>query len=589
MKKQIYIAINLLLLAFLLFTGTAMAQKDSTRLKQEVEVTKAYQPTILDAVKINDIPKIKAEQTEAPVFDYSIYSKPIFSTFEPTPVEAAKMVGDPRPEMGNGLLKLGFGNYLTPYGELFFNAQPDKNSNFGMHFKHLSSSGKISLLNGDKVDIPQSENQAEIFGKKFFHGSSLSGNLAYDRKAFNYYGYTGNELSDLLKEQMIPTQGDKQYFSKGTLDVHWKSETLSKDVLNFELGLNTHYLTSKTGQKELQTIISGDLRKKFGNMLGILNFSITNYQADSIRSRFSDVIGSKNQIIYEANPSVKWKSETASFQVGVNSALVLDDDTEGLLTIWPMAKAEWSPVERILTLFAGLDGHLQHNTYSSIVAENPYVDPFHDVANTEYKTVISGGLKGKLSSKTNYVAATSWSVVKDQHFYLTKSESFYYVGIMPRTLNNTFDWVYDDVNILKLSGDVMHSVSDEFSLHLLANYYSYNLKTQAKAWQMPNFDLTFSGIYKASEQLKFTTDIFVVGKRTAVIMDDSVLSSSSTPVPHEINMKPIIDLNAGAEYQFNGKLKFFVKLNNFGFQKYEQWLGYTSKGFNWLAGASYSF
>ena len=89
MKKQIYIAINLLLLAFLLFTGTAMAQKDSTRLKQEVEVTKAYQPTILDAVKINDIPKIKAEQTEAPVFDYSIYSKPIFSTFEPTPVEAA--------------------------------------------------------------------------------------------------------------------------------------------------------------------------------------------------------------------------------------------------------------------------------------------------------------------------------------------------------------------------------------------------------------------------------------------------------------------------------------------------------------------
>jgi hypothetical protein len=179
--------------------------------------------------------------------------------------------------------------------------------------------------------------------------------------------------------------------------------------------------------------------------------------------------------------------------------------------------------------------------------------------------------------------------VKDQHFYLTKSESFYYLGIMPRTLNNTFDWVYDDVNILKLSGEVMHSVSDEFSLHLLANYYSYNLKTLAKAWQMPNFDLTFSGIYKASEQLKFTTDIFVVGKRTAVIMDDSVLSSSSTPVPHEIIMKPIIDLNAGAEYQFNDKLKFFVQLHNFGFQKYEQWLGYASKGFNWMAGASYSF
>ncbi len=592
MKKQIYIAVNLLILALLLFTGTAIAQKDSIRLKQEVEVTKAYQPTITDAVKINDIPKIKAEQTEAPVFDYSIYSKPVFSTFEPTPVEAAKMVGDPRPEMGNGLLKLGIGNYLTPYGELFFNAQPDKKSNFGMHFRHLSSSGKISLLNGDKVDIPQSDNQAEISGKKFFHESSLSGNLAYDRKAFNYYGYTGSQLSDLLKEQMIPTQGDKQYFSKGTLDVHWKSETLSKDVLNFELGLNTHYLTSKTGQKELQTIISGDLRKKFGNMLGILNFSITNYQADSIRSRVTNVIGSKHQVIYQANPSVKWKSETASFQVGVNSALVLDDDTDGLLTIWPMAKAEWSPVERILTLFAGLDGHLQHNTYSSMASENPYVNPYHDVANTEYKTVISGGLKGKLSSKTNYVAAASWSAVKDQHFYVLESTDFADYSSVDRKLNNTFSWVYDDVNILKLSGEVMHSVSDNFSLHLLANYYSYDLKTQSNAWQMPDLDFMFSGIYKATDQLKFTTDIFVVGSRTALIMNYSSQISPQVKIGAENiekKMDPIIDLNAGVEYRFNDKVNFFLKLNNFGFQKYEQWLGYSNKGFNFLAGASYSF
>jgi len=36
-------------------------------------------------------------------------------------------------------------------------------------------------------------------------------------------------------------------------------------------------------------------------------------------------------------------------------------------------------------------------------------------------------------------------------------------------------------------------------------------------------------------------------------------------------------------------LNLFVKLNNFGFQKYEQWLGYTNKGFNWMAGLSYSF
>jgi hypothetical protein len=595
MKKQIYLVIILSTLALLGGVGEAMAQKDTTRLKQEVEVTKAYQPTIMDAVKINDIPEIKPEQTEVPTFDYSIYSKPVFSTFEPNPVAAAKMVGDPCPKMGNGLLKLGFCNYLTPYGELFFNAAPDKKSNFGMHFKHLSSSGDIKLLNGDKVDAPQSVNQAEIFGAKFFKNSTLSGNLGYDRKAFNYYGYAGNELSDSLKEQMIPFIGAKQWFSKGTLDVHMKSETLSADDFKYDFGINYHYLTSKTGQKESQAVFSADLKKKFGNMFGILNFSMTSYRADSILNRISNVFGEKHQMVMTISPSVKWQTQNASLQLGLNTTISQDDDTDGGVFFYPKVKAEWSPVERVLTLFAGADGHLQHNTYSAIATENPYVDPFHDVQNSRNQVVVSGGFKGKLSPKTNYVAEASYSVVKDEHFYVLESQNLYNPSAINRSLNNTFSWVYDDVNIFKLSGEALHSVSDNFSVHLLANYRSFDLKTLPTAWQMPKFDMTLSGIYKATDQLKFTTDIFVVGSRTARIND--FVTSGITPSGNyfgdfsfiNITMDPIIDLNAGVDYQFNEKLNFFLQLNNFGFQKYEQWLGYTNKGFNGLVGASYRF
>jgi len=304
---------------------------------------------------------------------------------------------------------------------------------------------------------------------------------------------------------------------------------------------------------------------------------------------YSNTIAPKQQILLRINPSVKWMTKNASLQLGLNSTMVFDDDTTATFLIWPKVKAEWSPVERVLTLFAGVDGYLQHNTYSAIAAENPYVDPYHDVANSNYKYIFSGGFKGKLSSKTNYVAEASYSMVKDQHFYINESESFFYIGVGPKILNNTFSWVYDDVNVLKLSGEVMHSVSDNFSLHLIGNYYSYDLKSQAKAWQMPNLDLTFSGIYKPTELLKFTADVFLVGKRTALIQDSSPLSSSTFLTSHEFTMDPIIDLNAGVEYQFSEKLNFFAKLNNFGFQKYEQWLGYTNKGLNWLAGISYSF
>ena len=54
------------------------AQRD-TSLTKEVEVVKAYQPSVSDAYKINDIPTIKEEEHQKPVFDYTIYSQPIFS------------------------------------------------------------------------------------------------------------------------------------------------------------------------------------------------------------------------------------------------------------------------------------------------------------------------------------------------------------------------------------------------------------------------------------------------------------------------------------------------------------------------------
>lgn len=461
-----------------------------------------------------------------------------------------------------------------------------------MHFRHLSSSGKVKLLNDDLVKAPEAENSAEIFGKKFFRKSTLSGSLAFDRKAFTYYGYAGDRLSDALKEEMIPYFQDKQYFSKGTATFHLKSEILSTAELNYDFGAKYHYFVSKTGQTEHEVVLSGDVSKNIDNALGLLSASLTVYKADSIMNRFYNEFGKKQQTILRANPSVMWSTDNASLQLGLNTAMILDIDTDADFKIWPKVKAEWSPVPQVLTLFAGVDGRLQHNTYSAIAAENPYVDPYHDVANTNYKYIVSGGFKGKLSSKTNYVAEASYSAVEKQHFYVIESMDFEDYSSASRRINNTFNWVYDDVNILKLSGEVMHSVSDNFSLHLLANYYSYDLKIQSNAWQMPDFDLTFSGIYRATEQLKFTTDIFVVGSRTALIVNSSSINLPQVKLGTEnieINMDPIIDLNVGVEYQFSPKLNFFAKLNNFGFQKYEQWLGYTNKGLNWMAGISYSF
>ncbi len=597
MKKLHFLAVSLITVALSFAAISAMAQRDTTKLKQEVEVTKAYQPTINEATKINDIPQIKQEQTEAPTFDYSIYSKPVFATFDVTPITAAKMVGEPKPELEMGLLKLGFGNYLTPYGELFFNAQPDKKSNFGIHLRHLSSYDKIKLRNTDLVKAPEAYNTAEVFGKKFFRGATLSGSFGFDRKAFNYYGYAGDWMPDELKEEMIPYYQDKQYFSVGTVNVRLKSETRSVYDMDYDFGINYHYFVTKTGQSEHQTIISGDVRKKFDKITGILHASIHQFKSDSIWNTITSAYGQKQQVMIQINPSVKWSADNASFQAGLNSTMMFDTDMDPAMFIWPKVRADWSPVPQILTLFVVADGYLTQNTYSAIAYENAYADPYHDVANSNTKFVVSGGFKGKFSARTNYVAEVSYSKVADQHFYITESQNLNNILAENRWLKNTFSVVYDDYKLLKISAEVLHSVSDNFSLHLKGNYYSYEMSLLKEPWQMPNFDLTFSGIYQPSEKLKFNTDIYVIGKRTALIRDFELpLPTIADPNPvhlvnseMQIGMDPVFDLNVGADYQFSNKLGFFVRMHNFGFQKYEQWLGYTTKSFNWMAGISYTF
>jgi hypothetical protein len=392
---------------------------------------------------------------------------------------------------------------------------------------------------------------------------------------------------------MIPDDGQKQWLSKGTAEFGLKSGTLSSNDLDYDFGFKYHLLKTKTGQVENQGLLSADLEKKFNALFAYLTTSINFYRADSVRNHFSGDFGHRQQIVLEINPSVMWKTDQAKLELGFNSSFVFDDDVEAEVLLYPKVKAEWEPVPEVMKLFAGIDGHLQQNTWSTITYENPYVDPSHDFAHTNYQFILSGGLKGKITPKTNYLAQANYSMIKDQYFFYTDGMDIYKPPTVFTRLDNTFSWLYDDVNLLRITGELSHSVSDHISFKIMGNYYSYDLKNQVKAWQMPDFDLTVSGLYAVNSRLSFTADLFFVGKRTALIRDfdsSKLISSAIYDVPNiEIDMDPVIDLNAGIDYRFSDQFNFFLQLNNFGFQRYEQWLGYTNQSFNFLAGMAYSF
>ena len=572
----------ILILSFAPFFSNA--QKDS--LRQEVEVVKAYQPSISDAFKINDLPKIQDTKRQKPNFNYQINSQPVYSTFKTEPVQAAQMVGEMQPTLEKGLLKVGAGNYLTPYAELFYNTKAGKNSDFGLHFKHLSSNGKVKLVNDDKVDAPYSNNIAELFSRHYFRSSSLITKLYFERNAHEYYGYAGEEIPNDQKANILNLWGEKQAFSKGGFHIELFSNKTSRSETNYNFNLNYQYFESKTGQTENTAKFGTKLSHEFETFNGLIDASVSYLKTDNIFNSTNNILGQKQQILLQANPRVLFEADNASLLVGFNLSLMLDDDKDARALITPNIRGEWSPIEKVISLYAGANGYLKHNHYSVIAKENAFVNPLQDIANSEYQYILFGGINGKFSPKFNYRLEAKYASIKDEYFYVTNSRISATVDDLEiSSLNNTFDVLYDDINQLTLSTELYYTASDLLSFHFKGNHYSYDLKTLSTAWHKPNFDGNISMKYSPDGPLSFNADILLIGERKAPIINNSPVG---TPITN-ITMDPAFDLNFGINYQYTPQLSFFGRANNFAFQKYESWLGYARQGFNLLIGASYSF
>jgi len=593
-----------LLTAAFIATGISVpAQQQDTVLSQEVEVVKAYRPIISDAFKINDIPEIEEEEHQKPTFDYQIFSQPVFSTFSVNQLQSAKITGRPGEEHGIGMIKLGAGNYGKPYADFYLNNADSRNTLFGIHCRHLSSRGKIKLPGGDKMKAPFSDNRAEMFLKHYARKTVLDFDVSYNRDGFVYYGYPEVPVPEQLweEDQKINYFGTSQAFSKGEVNFRLRNNTGSSRETLLGMDLNYHYFATGTGQNEHVAELTAHVQKPTRKITAMVDAGAVFYRADSILNRSSFEPGKRQEIWIKANPAVKVGNERINLKTGGKFYFVLDDEWNPVIKAAPDVLLNITPIERILTFFAGVDGKYQQNNYSQIAYENPFVNPMHDVKNSMHTYRLFGGVKGKFSSKINYTIHAGYSAIKDQPFYyqiaylVPDATAF----VDPFVVSNDFYITYDDLERFKVKAEIYYTASEKFNLLLTGNYYSYTPEKETEAWNMPAFDATLSMGYQINERLKIAGDIFVIGERKGLIkeyiaykerdMEFLEKLAAFTPTLKAYTMDAVIDLNLKGTYSITRDFSVFAQLNNFGFQKYERWLGYPVQSFNFLAGIGYTF
>ena len=520
--RQLYLALPVILLIVAISGGVAVAQDDSTKLNQSVEVMKAYHPTISNAHKVNLMPVIEDTTRYSPEFFYSINSRPVNSGFTASPIKAADVTKRYYDELGLGYLKIGAGSSNSVYGEFFLNLPESKSATFGLHLRHLSTDGQIKLKSGDQVDAPSSQNNAAIFGSVNIGNTVLSTDLSYDRDAMWYYGYPVTLPSKIDTIKTIK-YGLKQAYEKGDVRVALKSTENLQGNLAFNSGIRLGFFDSKTGQKENSGGLFGKFDYNFGQFHGILDLSFDHFTTDSITLSTQELSGTKNSDWVRIAPSVRLDGDIWSLRGGVNFVAVSDKSGGNSNKMYPDFEFNLKPVKGILTLYAGVKGDLKNNRYGDIALENYWADPRHNVRNTDYNYVVSGGLKGKMSRELSYNLGIKYSKVKDLYFYVQNS---YYSSVPPNPIyDNSFGVVYDNASITNFSAEFAYVSGKDLSVIVKGNYYSYKLELLPFAPQKPNFDLSASAGLKIIDNLTGFVDLGVIGSRQAMVYNINPFAS----------------------------------------------------------------
>ena len=214
----------------------------------------------------------------------------------------------------------------------------------------------------------------------------------------------------------------------------------------------------------------------------------------------------------------------------------------------------------------------------SLSNENPFINPQLSYANTHNKFNSFGGLRGNLSSNTSYDTKFTYGKYDNMHFFIVD----YSTAVQ---LYNKFNVLYDNCDLMTVSGQLKYQYKEKINLIAKGNYYLYNPLTFDKTFHKPNYDMTFSGIYNLKSKIILKGDIFIIGNQWAFTQDYDSTLSMYTLKPKLLNT--LFDLNLGAEYRYSKMLSFFVNFNNIANVRYYRWERYPTQRFSFMLGLSF--
>lgn len=546
-KHMTYLRV-ILVLQFTFCILYSQAQKrDTIRPTQTINVISSYKPVIRNAVKINLSATPLEADTTRPRMTYSIPAMNLFFAYQPVALKPLALTMDTVLDLGvRNYVKVGFGNYTTPYLKGAFSFGDGKKGLVNLYTNYISSKGNIANQNFTQFNVMAT-------GSYFLKGNELYGGLGYSLNQYFQYGYN-HDLHVFDKDSIRRKYSDIQ------VNAGVRNTNTNSYGINYNPNVEAHIYSRQDSATENNFILNIPVDKKLTSNITVKLGIKGDFSTYTVKSPIANL--KMNNNLFQLAPELVYYSDKFIVHAGLTPSW--DNKT---LKVLPNIYGEAPLPGKKIILQAGVVGTYIKNSYRSLTGLNPYMKDSVSFGNTR-QTEIYGGVKVAIDKHFSFNAKAGYLTFHNMPLFVNDS-----------TVGNTF-YISNEskMNDFLIHGDMNYVSQDKFSVTAALDIHSYTGFTDnLNAWHLIPVQLTGSFRWNILKQFLFKSDVFFFSN-VPVYVDKK-----------ETTLPSAVDLSVGGELKINKKVSAWLDFNNLFNKKYERWKNYPVYGFHAMGGVAFHF
>jgi hypothetical protein len=562
-------------MAALAFSAGLFAQTPDSLLRRQLELERDFNPSLLDADKINSLPALREPVVQKANTNYSTWAGRTTPPLEIALPRPADIMTEIPYSLKKGYLSFQAGNYANLDGAFGYRFVEQAKHNLAFTFLHNSTNGDINYVQ-DSDPAGNTAYLMDNLGKLAYRYDAdamlFDMEVSYLHALFNYYGNTFGH------ERYFDNENQRLGVFNARLGLHSKES----DRLNYRGSLDFSNFSTKFGY----TLNGEPIR---GNQLNAMAgfdkpFRDINTKIGIDGSLFTTFYQGDfdNYFLLNASPYIRFGELNRSARLGVN--VLFQDADKMRIRVAPNVKLHWGLTDHT-SLYANILGGFQNNTFLEMMNESRYFLSYTPVKPAFSIIDIDGGIKIGEINGFRFDIFGGYRKTDDAHFLVHHGQEVI-GGDVLGNFREVLSPVYGSLSHTHIGGLFQSNIWAplDLSLRLKKNFYDVTDMTiygvqvaDPKAYNKPGLEIELTGSLEVNENLHFSMNYYFANDRWSYYEGQNS------------EMDNINDLNMGASYRISDAFSFSVKANNMMNQQYDLWYGHPSQGFSLMGGFTFLF